>query len=88
MLTHADRVVRSVGRRVAELRIEREMTQQQFADELGVSVQYVQRIEQGGQNLTIRLLVELAEALDVDVTAVFQPPKSVRPRRGRPPSKR
>lgn len=84
MLNHADRLVRSVGRRVAELRRARGLTQARFADELGVSLPYVQRIEGGLQNLTLRSLAELADALQADVVDLFVPPAQLRAQRGRP----
>ncbi len=54
-----DLVLRSVGRRVAELR---SGTQEELAERLGVSIKYLQRIEAGRPNLTIRSLVRIANA--------------------------
>lgn len=81
-----ERIKRAVGRRVAELRKSRELTQQSLAERIGdVTPQYVGLVEQGRQNLTIETLTKVANALDVEVRALFEPPQSMAPaRRGRP----
>jgi transcriptional regulator with XRE-family HTH domain len=67
-----DRLVRDVGRRLAELREARGLTQQELADELDVSMRYVQSIEAGTQNLTLRTLAEYASVLRSGIQAVFE----------------
>lgn len=81
-----ERIKRAVGRRVAELRKSRELTQQSLAERIGdVTPQYVGLVEQGRQNLTIETLTKVANALDVEVRALFEAPQSMAPaRRGRP----
>lgn len=84
-----EKVVYRVGRRIAELRRAREQTQEQLAEKLRTSVQWVSRIEGGAVNLTIHTLVGLARVLDVEVVDLFVPPApepSRRPRKdaGRP----
>jgi len=80
------RVKSDVGRRVAELRRVRIGTQEQLARAMGFdSVSHVKSIEGGKANLTLRSLVELAEVLRVDVSALLAEPAHRRPRRpGRP----
>jgi transcriptional regulator with XRE-family HTH domain len=81
----AQRVLRDLGRRVAEIRVTAGMTQEQFAERrLKVSPKYLQRIEAGRANLTVTSLVTLADALSVDVRELFRAPKSRDMRRGRP----
>ena len=82
-----DRVVRDVGRRVAELRAQEGLTQAELAEAAGVSVKYLQRIEAGGCNLTIRSLVRLASVLGTSAADLFSQPASRERRRGRPPKK-
>ncbi len=78
------RVIQGVGRRIAERRAQLDMTQDQLAEALGVSVQYVNRLE-AGENLTIRSLVQIANLLGLTITELFEPPVSTeRPKRGRP----
>ena len=83
-----DRVAQQVALRIAELRRANGLTQEQVADRLGMPLRNFQRIESGVQNLTIRMLVRIAVALDVDPAAFWLEPSSARPRRGRPPRRR
>lgn len=80
-----DVVQRSVGRRIAELRVERGWTQEAFAQEAEVSVGYVRRLEAGDENLTLTSMVRLANLLEVAPIDLFKAPKSLTARRGRPP---
>ncbi len=80
------RVMREIGRRVAELREARGWTQAVLAERLDVSASYVRRIEAGSENLSIRSLVGIAGVLGARVVSLFEPPESLRRRpRGRPP---
>jgi len=81
-----DRLVQDVGRRVAELRRERGLTQEALATRLRATMQWVQQIEYGA-NLTLYSLARVANALDVALDAFLVPPRShgVDRRPGRPP---
>jgi transcriptional regulator with XRE-family HTH domain len=81
-----DQLVRDVGRRIGELRRTAGLTQERLAERLGVSVQWANRVEVG-ENLTLHSLAKLADALDVEVAELFEPPSEdpAEPRRvGRP----
>jgi transcriptional regulator with XRE-family HTH domain len=84
VLGGASRGERAVGRRVAELRGDRGWTQETFAERLGVSVQYLRRIELGKTHITVPKLVEFANALRVAPAALFAKPRSMTVQRGRP----
>ncbi len=71
--TPAD-VLRDVGRRIAELRAAQGWTQEKMAETLDVNLPYLQRIEGGRENLTVRSLTRVAHALGVRVAALFEPP--------------
>lgn len=74
MQRDADEVIHDVGRRVAELRQALGYTQAELAERLEVSDKYIQRIEAGGENLSLRSLAKLAIALKVDVREFFRRP--------------
>ena len=74
-----DTAIRTIGRRIAHLRRERALTQERFAEEVGVSEKYVQRVE-AGANLSVRSLVKFANALGVPLAALVSPLR--RPRSG------
>lgn len=80
-----DRALGDVGRRIAELRRRRAWTQEEMADRVGVSLKYLQRIEAGRENLTIRSLVRVATVLDAKPRDLFLSPRARVVRRGRPP---
>ena len=79
-----DETVKNVGRRVAELRGKAGLTQEQQAERLGFTLKYLQRIEGGGENLTVRSLVKIASAFGVPVTELFQKPRTKQAGPGRP----
>jgi transcriptional regulator with XRE-family HTH domain len=79
-----DRLLRDAGRRLAEFREARGLTQQALADELGVSMRYVQSVEGGGENLTLRSLAGYASVLGASIPEIFQAPTSRRRKVGRP----
>lgn len=62
-----------VGINVRRLRIERDMTQEAFAERSGFSQQYVSDLERGRRNPTVVSLYELASALDVAPAELLQP---------------
>ena len=80
----ADDVLRDLGRRVAELRATRGLTQEKFAEEADITAQYLQRVEAGRENLTVRSLVRLAALLHVSITDLFAKPALREVRPGRP----
>lgn len=80
---------RSVGRRVSELRLAKELTQRELGERCEIDIKYMQDIEGGRQNLTLKTLLRLADALEADLVDLFEAPKSLhaprgpgRPRRG------
>jgi transcriptional regulator with XRE-family HTH domain len=81
----AEEVLRDIGRRVAELRRAKRLTQEQCAEGGGFAFKYLQRIEAGRENLTVRTLVRLAAFFGVSVGHLFRAPRSRIVRRGRPP---
>jgi transcriptional regulator with XRE-family HTH domain len=87
-LADPDRVVRDVGRRIGELRAERGMTQEQISAQAEVSLKYLQRIESGSENLTLRSLVKFANLLGVPVPVLLEPPVPRKTKVGRPPKAR
>jgi len=61
-----------VGRRISELRRSRNMPQeQQLASRLDVSIQWLSRIENGRENLTLETISTLSHALGVEPVQLF-----------------
>lgn len=59
-----------VGRNVRRIRIEKNLTQEQFAERSGFTQQYLSDLERGRRNPTVVTLFELASALGVDHVAL------------------
>jgi transcriptional regulator with XRE-family HTH domain len=74
-----------VARRIAELRSELGVTQEEFAVKLRVSTNYVRLVERGRQNLTLTTLARFAKMLGVAIPDLFVPPQNLRSNPGRPP---
>ena len=62
-----------IGRRIAELRAERGMTQQDFAAASGLRQEQLSRIERGKYNIGIDLLARIGDALNMDIDFVVRP---------------
>lgn len=69
--TRSNPLQRLVGRRVAEARRARSLTQDQLATHLGVGTKYLQRIERGAENLTLATLERLADVLEVPAASLL-----------------
>jgi len=82
-----ERLQKNVGQRLAESRKLRGLTQQVLADRLGVTMRYVQAVEAGGENLTLRSLAEWANVLKVTPSVLFETPAPSVRKPGRPRTK-
>lgn len=81
-------VLSDFGKCVAAIRRRQGMTQRELAAKLGVTDKYIQRIEAGAQNLSIKSLVKLAKPLEVRVREFFYVPRAVKRSAGRPKKRR
>jgi transcriptional regulator with XRE-family HTH domain len=68
------------GKRLAEIRKSRQLTQEQLAAALGVSVKTLQHLEHGRSHLTTGRIGQLSRALGCPAFAFFDPPDSPVPR--------
>lgn len=82
----ADELIRNVGRRIAELRRERDWTQAEAAEKLRIEEQSLQRFERGA-NLTLKTLAKLARVFEVPIQAFFEEAAAGPRRAGRPRKK-
>jgi transcriptional regulator with XRE-family HTH domain len=67
----ADRLLTSFGRRIASLRRERGLSQEDLADRSGLHRTYVGGVERGERNLGLRNVSALASALGVPLPELF-----------------
>lgn len=57
-----------IGRRLKQIRHERDLTQEQAAEALSISLAFYGRIERGQNGLTLERVIQLYEKLDIDPT--------------------
>jgi transcriptional regulator with XRE-family HTH domain len=76
--------LRFIAANTRKWRLRRGLTQEGLAEIADLDLRFIQRIERGTTNLSISVLVALAEALDVAPTALFREAKLTPPRPGRP----
>jgi transcriptional regulator with XRE-family HTH domain len=69
--SRADRLKLLVGRRISEVRRARNTSQEQLAGRLDVSVQWLSRVENGRENLTLETISTFAHTLGVDPRDLF-----------------
>jgi transcriptional regulator with XRE-family HTH domain len=78
-------VLGHIGANLLALRQRRGLTQQQLADAADVDLRFLQRLEQGQHNVSVAVLVALADALTVVPSRLFRETEAPPPRRrGRP----
>lgn len=78
-------VLESIGANVRRERVRLEMTQEMLAERADLDLRFLQRLERGKSNLSVRTLCSLAAALQLPPAQLFEPATIERPRRGRPP---
>jgi transcriptional regulator with XRE-family HTH domain len=57
---------RTLGQNVRRIRLDRGLSQEELADELGVHRTYMGGVERGERNLTLQSVERLAEGLGLD----------------------
>lgn len=72
---------RAFGTAVKELREARDLTQEALADAAGMTANYVGDTERGERNVSIRVLWQLADGLDVPASELLREAEKGRRRR-------
>lgn len=68
----SEKVMSTFGKNVLRIRLENGLTQEQLADEAGISQVQVARIESGKLNTSISTVVAIADALNTDIGNLFK----------------
>lgn len=63
-------VVKAVGAKIRELRLHKNLSQEDLANEADIPLSQIGRIERGETNPTISTLYVIAQALNVDLRAL------------------
>ncbi len=65
-------VLKQIGLNFRVERVKRQLSQEKFAEIANVHPNYIGKVERGEQNLTIRKIVELLNALDLPTDTIFK----------------
>ncbi len=64
-----------VGKRLRQIRRAKDLTQEQLAAAVGVSVKFIGNIERGTSAPSFETIEKIAEVLEVDASEFFPPPE-------------
>ncbi len=78
-----DRLRRQFGEHLRQVRLKTRMTQEEFSELLGISVDFLSLIERGINAPSFEKLEQIAERLGVPVAFLFTFGETYRPQRGR-----
>lgn len=62
-----EELLKTFGKNVKIERIRKDLTQEQLAEKMGLSANYIARIECGRQNMSLGKVLELSNSLDTDI---------------------
>ena len=62
-----------IGKKIKKIRVERHLSQVELADLCDFEKSNMARIEAGRTNLTIRTLLKISTALEVEIIALLKP---------------
>lgn len=80
-----DQLIKHVGHRIAELRTDAGLTQEELAESIETATKNLQQIEYGKVNMTLRTVARLANALGVEPAELLvKPTRKAARRPGRP----
>jgi transcriptional regulator with XRE-family HTH domain len=84
---HTRIILGYIGANIRRIRKRHGLTQEELSEAADLDARFVQRIERGQINLSIDVLISIADALTVKPTMLFRPEKLLPSRVGRPAHK-
>ena len=70
-MEHPDEFLQQLGIRIRVLRLEKKFSQRQLGVEAFIEKSTIQRIERGLMNCTVKTLLKISNALDVEYAELF-----------------
>ena len=71
-MNHKDEPLKLLGQKIRELRKERTLSQEEFADRAGLDRSYIGQIERGDRNLSFSNLYKIATAFDLTISEFLE----------------
>lgn len=65
-------IEKQIGERIKKLRIEKNLTQEQLAWDATVDRTYMNHVENGRKNISVRSLEKIIKALNTDMSTFFK----------------
>ncbi len=65
------KILNIFGKQLKSLRLERDLTQEELADKVGIHPTYVGKLEAGKCNPSLKMLFKLSRALDIKLGDFF-----------------
>lgn len=62
---------KQIGNKIRQIRTEKNLTQEEFAEEIGLSVSYLGQVERGQRKASIKTLEKIGETLDVPLAMLI-----------------
>lgn len=72
MATDSDKYLVKLGKRIAEIRESKNITQYRLAKDLFMEQSNLARIEDGNTNPTVKTLLKICDALDIQMVDLFK----------------
>lgn len=67
-----EKILQTVGKNIKSIRIAQNMTQEQMAEKLNRSVNFVSLIELGKSGMSVPTIIEICNVLNVDSNSIFK----------------
>jgi transcriptional regulator with XRE-family HTH domain len=68
---NANAVLLALGKKIRRIRISQKISQNQLAYETNLSREYINKVESGKSNISIKKLNQIADAFNIDIKEFF-----------------
>ncbi len=72
MSKNANAILLLLGKNIRRIRVSQNISQNQLAYETNLSREFINKVEGGKYNISVKKLYQIAEALDVDLKDFFK----------------
>ena len=71
-MSNEDKLTKSIGKKIKLARINSKLTQEELAEEIGISARYVSQLERGLAFGSVNTIVSLCKTLNIDSNFLFE----------------
>lgn len=66
-----------IGKRIMEIRVQKQMTREQLAENADISTKYLYEVERGRKNCSLYIMYKLSRCLDINVDYILRDEKCI-----------